>query len=324
MIWIPCESLWEDGEGSYEKLNLHPYLGPGDPPVGTTQIDYNPIRDRGLGTGLGQWAPRQSGYPISLKFRDAFLEDGSTINKSILTSVGMSGTVPHQWCGPIVAVQATPFETYEDITLADFRHIIDYVRSYLTTETPESVLYPGPRVSSSIRGVKICCYGERVLHYSDLYVSVDVPKAHAIRLSYNKAEISPISKVLGTPIKLWKYPDIDTWIDPPGWSENMTADSNQNAAFLMTEIDLNNPDWGWVPPYWSTDLGNVLAVRADYEDLAADDVVMMCNFARWKLRPMFETALSDGSQSFALQAKQVLDSITWENMVKYRDAPNEE
>ena len=71
----------------------------------------------------------QEGYSISLYQREAFLKDGSAINKSILASVGKSSISPHGWCGPIIAMREIPFEFHEDITLADVRHTIDYMIS---------------------------------------------------------------------------------------------------------------------------------------------------------------------------------------------------
>lgn len=50
--------------------------------------------------------------------------------------------------------------------------------------------------------------------------------------------------------------------------------------------------------------------------------LMMCYFARRKLQPMFEDALSAG---YVQQTDQeVLDSIPWENMVKVRDEMHED
>ena len=251
-------------------------------------------------------------------YRETFLVDGSATNKSVLESVGTSGIPPHSWRGPILALRSTPHEIYEDITLADFRHFVDYLMSYGTTETRESASQPGNRSSATIRGVKICCYGEERLHGSEPYVPVDVSRAHPTRLTEPfSMTTSPISKLVGMPLVLWKYPDIKQWIEPPGWAENMTADSNPNAAFLMTETDPKKPNWGWAPLHWNTDIGNVLAVREDDKDLAVDDMAMMCYFARRKLQPLVEDALGAGLTRRTKQ--EVLDFATWENMMACRD-----
>lgn len=79
----------------------------------------------------------KEGYSIQLAFRDAFLADGSTINRSLMESVKTSGTVHYEWRGPIVAMRQTWRDSYEDITLADFRHVIDHVVTYNTYNTSE-------------------------------------------------------------------------------------------------------------------------------------------------------------------------------------------
>lgn len=319
MVWLPCErDIEDDTRIPYELVNPHPYLGSDEPSVGRLQIESNPIRDRYFGRGMVQWALRKEGYSIILLFRDAFSIDGSAINRSILESVGTSGVPAHQWRGPMAAVRQTPSEFYEDITLDDFRHIIDHVISYATTELRESTSnLEEDHVSTTIRGVKICCYRETKLHGSEPYISVDVPIFHPTRLLYKEGKVSPISELLGLPLRLWKYLDIATWIDPPGWDENKNAASNQDAAFLMMETDSGNPGWGWAPLYWNSNIGNVLAIRPDGKDLAVHDVRLMCYFARRKLQPMFEDALGAG---WVPRTKQeVLDFITWENMMKCKD-----
>jgi hypothetical protein len=189
--------------------------------------------------------------------------------------------------------------------------------TYRTTEVRESDSKLNARPSTIIRGVKICCYGEIKLHGSDPYVLVDVPRAHPTRPEYSEGSVSSISQLLGISLRLWKFPDIETWIDPPGWDESMTADSNQDAAFLMLETDPKKDSWGWAPLYWNIDLGNVLAVRLDDKDLAVDDVRLMCYFVRRKLQPMFLDAMGGGDVPRTRQ--EVMDFITWHNMVKFRD-----
>ncbi|KAI2791694.1 Mitochondrial chaperone BCS1 [Penicillium oxalicum] len=85
-------------------------------------------------------------------------------------------------------------------------------------------------------------------------------------------------------IRLWKDPDTEFCDDPPGWEGGMTADSNPNVAFLMMETDASKDEWGWAPMYWNSEIGNVWAVREDGQDLAVNDVAMMCHFARRKLQ----------------------------------------
>ncbi|KAI1780279.1 hypothetical protein F4818DRAFT_435485 [Hypoxylon cercidicola] len=320
LIWILCTlkySSEDEGFGSkpFETIDLHPYLGPDKPYADTQHIEYNPKRDRNLGRGMVYWAPSKAGYSIALEFRETALVDGSAVNGSILESMGALGSPSFPWSGPIIAIRELPSEIYDDITLADFRHVLDHMASYRTTEVRESDGRSQTHSSAITRGVKICCYGETKLHGSDPFVLVDVPRAHPTRLTYAEGDISPISKLLGMPIRLWKFPDLESWLHPPGWEGNMCADSNQNAAFLMMGVDPKS-DWGWAPLYWNIEIGNVLAVRADGRDLDLDDMRTMCYFARKKLLPMMEDSMGLGLVSRT--KNEVLDFITWENMEKFR------
>jgi len=139
MIWVPCERIHDPDDGmTYDRGDLGPLLGLDNPPKGTRHVEHNPIRARQLGSGIALWARKKAGYAIALQHRDMFLTDGSPLNRSILASVGTSGTVPYEWCGPVIAMRMIWSELYEDITLADFRHALDYFISYGTTATKQS------------------------------------------------------------------------------------------------------------------------------------------------------------------------------------------
>jgi hypothetical protein len=204
MIWVACEQKCDSDDGqSYETVHVPPLLGADNPTARTLRVEYNPKRNRNLGSGLAGYAPRKEGYCVSLKYRDAYLKDGSAINTSIEGSVRGSGTTLHQYRGPMVAVRELPFECYGDITLADFRHLIDYVTSYGSVDIRESSRESKFRAPTAIRGAKICCHGEIALHSSDSIVSVEVPRA--TRITYRasgRGVLSSISKCLGIPLRL--------------------------------------------------------------------------------------------------------------------------
>lgn len=119
LIWIYCKRETDDGV-PYESANARHLLGPDDPPSGVQFINHNVIRRRDLGHMLGVW------------HRDTFLFDGSRSNESIIASVGTSAPITHNWRGPCVALQCGrgTYGFNQDITLADFRHLIDYFVSY--------------------------------------------------------------------------------------------------------------------------------------------------------------------------------------------------
>ncbi|KAK6537605.1 hypothetical protein TWF694_011785 [Orbilia ellipsospora] len=326
MIWLPCEPRIDEDDGiSYEHLDTHPYLGTDNPWPGRQWIEWNPIRNRRLGAGMSHWAPRKEGFAILIKFRDAFSKDGSPLNQSILASVRAMGSPPHKWCGPLVAIRNNADETYADITLTDFRHIIDHFMSYNLKNTRDVPPNPLDHAVASIRGVKICCYGEQKLHGSEEYVSVEVPKSHLARVGVG-VEMSPISNLLGLKLNLWKYDDLESWFDVPGWDENHGPDGNPNAAFMMIETDSKSEMWGWAGFYWDSGLGNVLVVREDGKDLDVEEVRMMSYFSRFVVSPMIEDAKLCGAEiteeevkryGFVKRTKEeVMGFITRENMIK--------
>ncbi|KAF2151977.1 hypothetical protein K461DRAFT_159941 [Myriangium duriaei CBS 260.36] len=63
--------------------------------------------------------------------RERFLLHGSRLNRSILTAIRPSGIPCNTWMGLIVAVRLVWTENHEDITLADFPHVVDYLISLL-------------------------------------------------------------------------------------------------------------------------------------------------------------------------------------------------
>lgn len=95
----------------------------------------------------------------------------------------------------------------------------------------------------------------------------------------------------------------------------MTANSNLRVPFLMLETNSSKDESGWAPMSWDREIGIVWAVREDGQDLAVNDVAMMCHFAGYKLLRMFEDVMEEGSSLVSRQ--RVFDIITWINMVAH-------
>ncbi|KAJ8680544.1 hypothetical protein QAD02_016331 [Eretmocerus hayati] len=121
LVWVPWK--WEDDDGikwhctdtsSFLKLDKkHPCQS-------RSVVHYNPILQRALDD------------QIIITYRDEFLYDGSKVNMSIANaSCGKSSKDLH-WRGPVIAYgkkgQSDIF--CRDLGMEDFRHIIDFLRSY--------------------------------------------------------------------------------------------------------------------------------------------------------------------------------------------------
>ncbi|KAL1970693.1 hypothetical protein VTN77DRAFT_4337 [Rasamsonia byssochlamydoides] len=169
-------------------------------------------------------------------------------------------------------------------------------------------------------GVKLPCHGERKLHGADAFVSVEVPKSHPIILNATAVEtfISPISKMVGLPVQARKLSSNRLWDQRlPIWDENMGPLSNHTACMLFLEPRLDNSDWGFAPMYWQSEIGDVLLVRIDQQDLTVQQAKVLCYFCEKKLRPLFEDALGGG---FVQRTRQeVVDLITPENLNRYQE-----
>lgn len=267
--------------------------------------------------GTGFYGVLKEGYWLALRHRETFLIDGSLPNKSIARAAMASGmSTGYTWMGPVVALRKTTDETtVQDITIGDFRHVIDYLLDYAREQTRElDEVRPSvpKRASGTIYGVMIHCYGAIKLYGKPQFSQIEVPANHPI---HRRGELSSLSKLVSLPIRLWKSGDLS--VNPPGWADNMTADSNQNAAFLMMGSNPNEDGWGWAPMRWSIDLGDVLAVRDNGQDLLVDDALLLCYFCRRKLQPLFEDSMGGGWVSRSKQ--EVLEFITKENMEKFRE-----
>jgi hypothetical protein len=135
------------------------------------------------------------GFCISLIRRGIDERDKSATNQSIQASVRRScgTTTPRTYRGPMLAIRQRGPEDYEDITLSDLRHLMDYLRSYGDTHVRESIPGTRHRSSTAARGVKICCVGETDLHASEPFVSVDVTIANQRPLGQGTSRRYPFS-----------------------------------------------------------------------------------------------------------------------------------
>jgi hypothetical protein len=313
-VWVHCVRKTDDDPGWFERAEMGSLLGPDDPFEGRAYVQSNPRRKRVMGNRM-----LQRGYSLVLTHRERFLRDGSALNKSIRSTTMASGLVTsYSWLGPVVAVRQTTDEmAIEDITLGDFRHAADHFADYADDRTRDveetAVSAPSGGLThadrGTRRGVAIHCDGAIQLHGKQPFSQVEVPAADLARRG---GELSPISKLVGLPVRLRKIGDIREWL-PMG----VGGLSNQNAAFLMMGTDPNRAGWGWAPPHWQTHIGDVLVVGDEGRELVVEDVALLSYFCRKKLQPLFEDALGLGLKSRSKE--EVLDFITGENMERFRE-----
>lgn len=311
LIWVYCEKRLDDCNRPWEYARVGSFLGRDNPIPERKLIQRNRRRD--------QLLPNT----IEAVFRDTFLIDSSKPNRSLYRSLGSSGTTSCDWRGPGIILRKRGISSdpgfYGDISLADYRHVLDYFLSYRDDHVKE--IEKGLQIDKSrhtISGVKVTCFGTQKLNGAGPFVHVSVGPTHVARgASFPECEISPISCSVGLPVRVWKMPSNDEWIHRPDWYFSTYPDSNPTACKLFMNPNIDSPWWGWAPLCWQCGIGDVLLIRADDNDLSVDDAELLCRFCEWKLQPMFEDALGAG---WVQRSKQeVVDFITRENMEKFRE-----
>lgn len=247
------------------------------------------------------YAPRKN-YHVSLIARDDLLSDGSSINKSIIATAGPSMARPLSFRGPMVAIREVDYDTYCDISLADFRCLSEYLRCYgasASTISRSSSIH----TARANRGVKIRRQGGNIPQRSDIFVPVDITANGSKLASFGEGALSPLSVRLGMPIRIWKYPT----------AKDDAGVFNPDALSLLREIDPIHPLFGHPHPYWDAGIEDVLAVREDGQVLSVQDVRVMCGFGSIIDCDMVVNVMAGSSMA---GKRRISESITCENMTK--------
>ncbi|KAK2734482.1 hypothetical protein FQN55_002652 [Onygenales sp. PD_40] len=222
-------------------------------------------------------------------------------NKSILAAVeachGM--TVPYNFRGHYVVMRGqhgsctgTADHEFPDITLADFRHTLDWFST------------------GSVFAVKISCPLEQSIYGRELFTAVDVDPDFP-----STSEVSPLSVALGLPIMVCQLEqdDLDqTGKTPQEASVEEQTRMNPYARVLMTDIDMESENWGKAPQFWDID-GTILLQREDREDLDLACARHLCRYCLDVLKPLFERAVSG-----EISRQNVLEQITPKKAIAWK------
>lgn len=316
--------VWVKQKGGSPIEDATKYLGRDSPAISMLRCKSNRFRGR---QQLTDGTPG-SRYSIILVYRDDFFTLGFKPNQALVTSARASGLhLNRAFRGNLVAIKQRADEDYVDITLADFRHIVDFLAGFGAAAPVPMPKPDGPGRESSaavtIRGGKVCCFGEVVVRHSEPCVSVDFPASHTIR-QLGRADMSPISVSLGLPLKLMKDPDNRRWRRPPGWKKNRGPMSNNTAASMM--MATSGRDFGWAHPDWLSSVGSVLVIRGDGKDLDIEDLKAICAFTNKKILPTLEDAsascreMDEDEDADAIEQirDRAVEHIKWENLEAFR------
>lgn len=283
LLWIECR-IEDDDEypgSTWESGQVHEYLGG---TVGQYDafperklIQRNILRDRNLANSL------------EVVCRETFLIDGSESNKSIIRAT--HGSTGHTWKGPIVALKKQGLGMdplrYLDIDMQDYRDVVDYFTSYGDESVQDTEVRHDRK--GKVRGVKINCEGDQRTFGAEPYSAVNVPQDHPVFYS----PVAPISELVGMPVRTTKYPPDRLWKD----NHDDVSDLYENvpATVLHRVLDPSTGDrWGWAPMQWQNDVGSVLVVRSDGQDMTTQQLEVLSHFCQFKLQPLIENAMGGG------------------------------
>ena len=175
---------------------------------------------------------------------------------------------------------------YMDIDMTCYRDVVDYFISYRDGSAPRGKM---KRIMwGKVRGVKINCKGDQSTSGAEVYSAVDVPRQHPVFLG----PIVPISRLVGMPIHTRRYPPNRLWKDDHDHVDSPYE--NVPATCIHMISDRNKDWWGLAPIKWQYDVGSVLVVRSDNQDVTTQQVEALCHFCQFKMQPLFENALGGG------------------------------
>ena len=119
LVWVNCptQRLSEDDDTEYSIPNVNPFLGSGR--VDPERLLCFQNRARKI---------EQLDHTIVPYIRDNALNDGSKPRQAV---IACAGKTPYTWMGPVLVLsqlgdQSEPYSAYQDVTMADFRHVVDY------------------------------------------------------------------------------------------------------------------------------------------------------------------------------------------------------
>lgn len=189
-----------------------------------------------------------------------------------------------------------------DIDLSDFRHTVDHCS--LSGKAAKNRLLLG--LTEMITGARLLRVGTADRWQEPLVANVRLAASDALA---DHGEVSPVSQLVGTPIRLRRY------AQAPGGKDNKM---NPLASFLMLRTDVDDREWGQIPPLWDGPVGTVLAVREDSK-VAAKLVRRLAQYCMDWVYPRFHRASQElASQGHTREAKQaVVDTVTSEDFEKF-------
>ncbi|KFH46078.1 hypothetical protein ACRE_030900 [Hapsidospora chrysogenum ATCC 11550] len=235
---------------------------------------------------------------ISEASRILGLDDWDEIlSKSVYNSVSACHpmTVPFTAVGDFVAIAGGPTAkgpSDRDMSLADFRHTLDFFSTYFDDTIRD------PPLSGSIRAVKVSSQFEQSLYGHEEF------SARAVDPGFScTSDVSELSRALGQELRVCMLKKSDLERDAAGLNAATTnTQPNPYFAALMINIDASSDNW---PRSTFRDWdGSLLLLREDGADLEVESAQRICRYCVEVLEPLFARSVA-GEIPFSTVLKEV-------------------
>lgn len=258
-------------------------------------------------TGNGLRARSRTSSPIKVYYRAKSPGDGLSLNISVLSATNQRAA--QSWFGPLLAVKAFPpfaspsekldkkalLPQYLDMTLVDFRDVIDLLCTYPSFDINDMTLdVAAPRLEVS--AVRINSSSDQALgrpRFELLQIRADDTACHA--------PVTAISQLIQFPVRVSRC-------GPPyaaGYDAAAHYVDNLAATYLQLGVDPET-NWGFVGREWVDPAGSVLVVRENAEELLQQHVEALAHWCAYVLRPLFLDSMGMGAEPESPMSKELV------------------
>ena len=270
LIWVPMITRRKPGVPDRYYPKLSSFLGHERGAVDAITITHNQRRGVHVGHNITVFH-RQSDELPNKSLRHAVEACHG------MTVPGEAGTGQHV---AVVGKANTPPSAAADITLSDFRHVLDFFSTCDDTTVRETP------TGGSIRAVRISCELEQRLYGHDVFCAVSVQRD--LPFAYTP---SPLSNLLGVPLRVCMPRRMDLESAGAHLLESVPGSGLDNvyATVLMMDMSVSSGSWGRSQAVFK---GSAIIARSDHVDLDLDLVIRVCRYCVEVLQPLFRRALA--------------------------------
>ncbi|MCJ1294750.1 hypothetical protein MMC34_006308 [Xylographa carneopallida] len=208
--------------------------------------------------------------------------DGSVPNEAVVRLTNRK--LKYDWCGPIIITAQTKIGIsdnypYEDVSLHDFRDIVDYFLSFDGTSTSTMMM----QVSTKSRAVRIRCQAHMIASKAPKF---SVENTNNIFLPYSwKPTECCVTLMIKLPLYLAHIPpDVK-------WGSKVEELINHTAACLELGQIFSEAR----RQRWYQDGGDAIVARADSRDLLPEHLEVLADFCEVEIVGLLTKAASNPS-----------------------------